>query len=258
MRKPFTLAARLATVALAAASVFVGSVAHADTTEGTSIFSERALLRLFRQGYTANEVGYDISWPQCPDNVPAKQFDFAIIGVTGGKAFTENKCLPQQMRWARTGDAMPEVYTNVNGLPSGWTSKECAAEDTYCQAYQYGYESAAHAVRYAKEHKANTTFWWLDVETMNRWSPDTFSNARVIAGAIEYLESTNHEVGVYSTPYQWGEIAGNYAPGLPVWTAGADDLDDAKTRCRAKYAFGGGDVKLVQYIANNFDHNYVC
>ncbi|MCK9518136.1 MAG: hypothetical protein M0R74_03765, partial [Dehalococcoidia bacterium] len=75
---------------------------------------------------------------------------------------------------------------------------------------------------------------------------------------IDYLEGVGLDVGIYSTPYQWGVIAGDYRPGLPVWTAGARDVYDAAARCdNPRYAFGGGTVELVQWV-ETYDMNYAC
>ena len=97
-----------------------------------------------------------------------------------------------------------------------------------------------------------------DVETGNFWTEHTGFNAQVLAGAIDVLQETGHKVGIYSVPRMWRIIAGDYAPGLPNWTAGAADLAEAKTRCTDQYAFGGGKVVLVQYVSEEFDTNWAC
>lgn len=207
---------------------------------------------------TGGSLGFDISWPQCPDDRPMDVPGFAIIGVTGGKAFTQNDCLAVQYKWASRSRVAAQVYTNLNGVPIGYWDNHCQPTDAACNAFHYGYNSAAQAVAYARSQKADPKNWWLDIETMNAWSDNHFLNERVIAGAVEYLQAIGKDVGVYSTPFQWGEIAGGYAPNLPVWTAGAEDLADAQTRCTPQYAFGGGQVKYVQYIDGKFDVNFVC
>lgn len=210
----------------------------------------------------ARTDGYDISWPQCngPDPAPNGNFNFAIIGVNGGKALTTNNCFKRQWDWASTGFVQAQVYINVNGRPANYIDWGCPAGDTNCWAYGYGRASAEQSLGYARSQGADPKTWWLDVETMNYWSPDQGSNASVIRGAIDVLQANGKDVGVYSTPYQWNLIAGQYAPRLPVWTAGADNREDAISRCTGfgKYAFGGGEVKLVQYIWANFDTNYAC
>jgi hypothetical protein len=223
------------------------NVAGAENT--TSAKPEKAL---------PSTDGYDISWPQCNDKEPAENFNFAIIGVNGGKAMTTNDCFQRQWDWANRGNVQAQVYINVNGLPDNYVDWGCPAGETNCFAYGYGRASAQQALDYARSHGADPKTWWLDVETMNYWSPNLLNNAFVVRGAIEALRDNGKDVGLYSTPYQWSVIAGQYAPNLPVWTAGADDRADAVSRCTNKYAFGGGEVKLVQYIFANFDTNFAC
>jgi hypothetical protein len=202
--------------------------------------------------------GIDVSWPQCPDQIPAGEANYVIVGVTGGKAFTRNECFRRQFDWANTARTKPQVYTNVNGVPRGYTNAACDAADVPCNAYRYGWDSAIDAVNFAHSQQAEAQVWWLDVETMNYWTPDKWTNAWTVRGAIEALQSVGKSVGIYSTPYQWDAIAGGYAPQLPVWTAGAENLRDAQGRSNGRYEFGGGKVALVQYIENDFDTNFAC
>lgn len=208
-------------------------------------------------------LGFDISWPQCGASFPNMSYGFAIIGVNGGKAYTRNRCFQEQYEWARRFEEKPAVYINLNAVdrmglntivgPAGI----CAPTDSWCTAYNYGFNAARDAVAVARAQGADPQMWWLDVETMNRWSEDRHLNARLIGGAIEYFTQNQLETGIYSTPYQWNVIAGKYAPGLDVWTAGAEHLVDAQSRCTDRYAFGGGKVRLVQYV-ETFDTNWVC
>lgn len=215
------------------------------------------LVDVAASGPASTAHGFDISWPQCDGRVPAPTVEFAIIGVTGGKAFTENECFGQQFRWAQNATHAPQVYMNVNGVPATFGSALCGDGDGPCNAYQYGWAAAAHAVSYAASSGGVANTWWLDVETENKWTSDHFLNERVIAGAKEYLEATGHRVGIYSTPYQFGLIAGGYRPHVPNWTAGAADYEEAVSRCTSEYSFGG-PVVLVQFVRENFDQNYAC
>ncbi|OAI40831.1 hypothetical protein AYO38_04940 [bacterium SCGC AG-212-C10] len=208
-------------------------------------------------------LGYDISWPQCGESYPVTPMGHAVVGVNGGRAFTRNLCLRSQWRWARAAMEEPAVYINLNmpGVPAVPSTSGpagfCESHNPYCRAHNFGYAAARHAVAYARSQGVASSTYWLDVETMNAWSEDTVENAQVIQGALNYLEQQGFRVGVYSTPYQWTVIAGGYSPGLPVWTAGAVDFADARSRCHADYAFGGGAVVMVQWV-DGFDRNWVC
>jgi hypothetical protein len=186
------------------------------------------------------------------------------VGVNNGKAFTRNPCLASQYHWAKGGQSAPAVYINLH-YPSAPTVSSllgpaglCSFDEAHCHAYNFGYNAARYATVYAGREGVRAATWWLDVETENTWSADVTLNQQVITGAIAYLEQRHQSVGIYSTPYQWGEIAGRFAPGLPVWTAGAEDLAEARARCgNPAYAFGGGSVQMVQFI-EEFDTNVVC
>lgn len=214
--------------------------------------------------YPAGSSGYDVSFPQCGMTLPS-QPAFGIVGVTGGRAFTHNPCLRAQYQWASSSGKPPSVYINTK-YPSGTTIGQrdtgpagaCAGTDTRCQAYNYGYKTAQDAVAYAKTQGVfDVAMWWLDVETENTWSEDKAMNAVVLGAAIDYLKTLNVSIGIYSTAYQWGIIAGTYAPGYPVWVGGGSDLAHAQRLCSTG-AFGGGDVQLVQYVATPFSKDLVC
>lgn len=249
----------LAVSALGWAVLAFGTTAVLARDDGTVSPAE---VRLPQYTYPLGGMtGWDISWPQCANGErPSGPINFGIIGVNGGKMFTKNDCLADMFRYAGQGRTVPQLYLNTNGLPKDWTSTStiCAKTDTACQAYMYGYEAAAFSHSYARAQGVDPLYWWLDVETANAWNTDKLLNERVIGGAIDYLQATNHVVGLYSTPYQWNRVAGTYAPGLMNWTAGAADLAQAATRCDPNYAFAGGRVVLVQYISEHFDMSYSC
>jgi hypothetical protein len=204
-------------------------------------------------------TGYDISWPQCDSGQrPAGPFHFAVIGVNGGRMYTHNDCLGDMVRWAQQGLVVPQVYVNVNGWKPVYTYSECALTDNSCNAYQYGLKAGQYSLAWAKQNSADVQRWWLDIETGNYWNDDTALNTRVIQGMIDALKNTGHTLGIYSTPRQFGAIAGAFQPGLPGWTAGAADVFEAQLRCSPKYAFGGGKVMMVQYVSDYFDTSFVC
>ena len=222
--------------------------------------------RAFAAGaYTGGAHGYDVSWPQCSAPLPAQPYDFGIAGVTGGRAFRNNICLAAEYAWASRAPGSPTLYMNLN-YPAGTTggngmtgpAGNCSKRDKACQAYNYGYNAAKDAYLYAASQGASGAVWWLDIETGNTWSKTTDLNARVIQGAIDYLRP-NATVGIYSTRYQWGQIAGGFSPGLPTWIAGASNLSGAQNLCLNQLAwFAGGSPWLTQYPVNGFTADYAC
>lgn len=214
--------------------------------------------------YRVDSIGYDISYPQCDKAVPQYPA-FAIIGVNGGRPFTDNRCFPDQAKWARHNYAPLSVYQNlsfINLKTAQYTLQgpvNCSPIDQSCMSYNYGYQAAKYAHDKVKEARVIPREWWLDIEIMNTWSEDTLLNKAVIQGAIDYHHEQGHKLGIYSTPYQWKEITGeNYKPGLPAWVAGAKDRSVAPAKCSDQHAFTGGKVVMVQYIKDDLDHNHVC
>jgi hypothetical protein len=201
--------------------------------------------------------GTDISWPQCNGPMPADQsYGFAIVGVTGGAPMTSNPCLEGEYAWA-VYSHHPQLYMNLDYGQIANGPLHCAAADTGCQAYNYGYYSAQWAVGNAIAAtgglSTHATSWWLDVETENNWSGSTDENSYVIQGALDYMQrQAGLPVGIYSTAYQWGQIAGSFAPpGIPNWVAGAASLGDGGLCSQPLWP--GGQVYGIQYL--NFDLN---
>ena len=191
--------------------------------------------------------GNDISWPQCGGAFPT-QAGFGIIGVTGGRPFTQNPCLAQEWQWALSNRGAPAYYMNISNPgtsdPNG-----------------YGASAAAYALNYATTATGATSavnhVWWIDVETANTWSSNQAQNAAVVQGALAYLKQhTAKAVGIYSTGYQWGVITGGVHLAAPVWAAGASSAASAPSFCGT--GFTGKPVKLVQYPAGAYDGDYRC
>jgi hypothetical protein len=190
--------------------------------------------------------GWDISWPQCGGAVPSAPYGFGIVGVTGGKAMTQNPCLAEQYRWAQQEGSGAGLYVNVSPAPAGTSP------------YGWGAATVIDAVDYAGQAAASAPTWWLDVETTNGWGPDRDANAEVVRGAVDELQRHHIGVGVYSTGLQWRMIAGGYSPGVPVWVAGAPNDGSAGTWCSPDHGFGGGPVYVVQALPVRFDANTAC
>jgi hypothetical protein len=215
--------------------------------------------------YPAGASGVDVSWPQCDKGLPPSQQSFVIIGVGGGRAFYQNPCLISEFSWGQAAPTAPSFFMNLNSARGSTAFKgnagprgSCAVTDDTCHAYNYGWNDARLAYADSQSQETSASMWWLDVETDNDWSSNLPVNAQVIQGAIDYLKSQGRSVGIYSTSKQWGQVAGNFNPGLPVWVAGAPDAASAPGYCAASYAFGGGSVWLVQIAGDDFDSDYAC
>jgi hypothetical protein len=225
-------------------------------------------------------VGYDVSWPQCNDQLPEPS-GFAIVGVNRGRTFSENDCLVAQLRWAGEG---ADVYLNTGNpgpdhsrfWPSGQREPvACSArnDDTHACAYLYGWNAAADgyervlaayvALGWADagaDRIPRGATWWLDVETANSWRGDRTLNVATLRGAVDFLESMGvAEVGFYSTPLLWWRVTrGTDAfAGYPAWHAGASDRAGAEERCEGE-AFTGGELRMVQWVENGLDRNLRC
>jgi hypothetical protein len=196
--------------------------------------------------YTSGSTGFDESYPQCA--APLSGGSFAIIGVTGGHAFTQNGCFGAEYTAAAASGVQVSLYMNLNAAIGSTASQgltgpkgSCKRSDKQCVAYNYGWNAAKAAIGYATASGASTaTTWWLDIETANSWNADTSLNRTTIQGAVDGLKAgggTN--VGVYSTAFMWNSITGSWNTlFVPVWYASAT--------CAAATGFTGGAVWLVQ------------
>ncbi|HEX6030057.1 MAG TPA: hypothetical protein VFY90_01420 [Tepidiformaceae bacterium] len=215
-------------------------------------------------GYASGDYGYDISYPQCGGEFPSGDFEIGIVGVNGGKSFTDNPCFAAEIEWAKAHSTAPAVYINTNATPKRYVGAGCTRRDAACSSYEYGREAAAYAVNYANAHGgADVTRYWLDVETMNTWSRNTSLNAKTLEGFIDGIRAKGKTVaGVYSTSYQWGRITGGWVPqgGLDNWVPVPDIENwpaDAEATCRTTTAFAGGSVVMLQWW-DQYDENYAC
>ena len=99
------------------------------------------------------------------------------------------------------------------------------------------------------------------METVNTWAGTTQENATVLDAMAARLQELSVRVGIYSTPQMWAEIAGTWAPGLPVWYAtGPGTQASAVTACTG--AFAGSPTAIVQWVqpgrGGALDHDYIC
>jgi hypothetical protein len=231
---------------------------------------------------------------------PLAGLPFAVIGVNGGMASTFNTCFHSEYDTAlilkgTTAQPPAAVYLNTGDpalaatwWPSSNNTESLAAATTHgaipsiavpnpkgtCAhaagaacAFVYGY-SAAQA-DYATVTQAPNSFiapkyWWLDVETTNAWQTDTAANTASIEGMEAYLQSKDQTVGIYSTSYQLGKIAGTVLStsalaGLPSWLAGASQTSAAGDCKNLPALTPGGRVVLVQYDPTGvLDYDLSC
>jgi hypothetical protein len=212
-----------------------------------------------------NRYGHDISWPQCDGPFPNPGYGYAVIGVTGGRPFTRNRCLAEQWQWATAGASGGSVYINLasplvgEGAAMHGPAGACGIHDLPCQVYNHSANNVVEAVNYARASGVDSPMWWLDVETLNRWSANPGLNALTVKAAAETLQKLGLRVGVYSTPYMWRVITGGDQNGLPVWVAGAPTDADAPSWCtNPQKNFTGGGVWMVQSLPIQYDVNYAC
>jgi hypothetical protein len=210
--------------------------------------------------YISGSTGVDVSWPNCSASIP--KTGFGIVGVTGGKNFSQNSCLKAEA--AHFSNL--SLYVNT-GYPGQGTSlayqntpQACGTFDLNCVAYNYGYNAGIYAFNYAESQGVSSDTWWLDVETMNTWSSDIAQNRSSLQGEFDALKDAGiGTIGVYSTTYQWGVITGGWQNNLPSW--GATTWTTAKQA--AKYCkgheFTGGPSYLMQYTPKrSLDQDVAC
>ena len=271
-RLAITIVRLVAVLALAASATLVlGSTAWArrrppttTTTSPTSTTTTSTTTTTLPSTPPPTVGGYDISWPQCSQSLPAKPA-FGIVGTSNGLAFSDNPCLAQEYSWAFAASRSPALYMSTADPGSQsvhWNTpspKPCsgASTDLGC-AYNYGWNAASHAFTYATSQHAVATMWWLDIETANTWSTYLAANNADIQGMIDYLHSQSVTVGVYSTAYQWGQITGSATLAIPNWVAGATSASQAASWCTPSRSFTGDTVSMVQYPAGSYDGDVAC
>jgi len=238
-------------------------------------------------------VGYDVSHPQCDDDLPRERA-FGVVGVNGGLSTRANPCLREQLAWAWESsgemDEQPpaQLYLNtanpgqlldqVTTWPQGGSTPygSCDGTNSTACSWQYGWERAQNSVlsfftpaaRAARvDSQPSRYVWWLDVETMNTWQygalEATDRNRATLEGMAAYLLARDAEVGIYSTGRQWSQIVGevdddSVLAGLDTWLAGSVTADEAEATCEDDPLVPDGDVVLSQYVRDEWDRNVPC
>jgi len=239
------------------------------------------------------DIGYDVSHPQCGDDLPEEPA-FGIVGVNGGLATRPNPCLAEHLTWAKEatgavpGQPALQLYVNtanpgeVIDVITTWPLSgdtpygTCQGDNSTACSWRYGWLRAyvdieaffvPAALDAGIDPDPAAHRWWLDVETMNTWqsgSPAARArNRATLEGMTAYLTGRGAEVGLYSTGYQWGRIAGDVPADSPLheldsWLAGSVTRSDAEATCDRAPLVEGGRVVLSQYVSAGLDHNHAC
>jgi len=209
--------------------------------------------------YRQGTGGYDISYPNCPAEVPTSQ-SFAIVGLNWGRPFTANPCF--QSQWA-AAQRPRSVYINTAYSPVLFRhiTPDCAAAGSgqplgpgARRAYAVGCSEAVAALRLLGATMPLAI--WLDVEPDNTWSSQRHLNAATIKGILEHLltRSPHPLIGIYSNASFWQQIVGDWTEvSVAEWiaTAGPGPPD-------CPPAFAAGPVWLAQSTDGELDVDTAC
>jgi hypothetical protein len=82
----------------------------------------------------------------------------------------------------------------------------------------------------------------------------------VVEGQARAYTDAGYAIGIYSTPYLWETVVGDYSlGGVPEWrAAGETSREEALNRCGEDWSIQGGTAILGQWVADNRDHNVTC
>jgi hypothetical protein len=223
-------------------------------------------------------LGADVSWPQCPKGMgipekrsqglpmPVDEAEFVIIGLTNGPGFTPNPCLADQVAWVQERELMASAYA-VSSYPNAETLEKYSWDGPYSgadlkgQLRNVGYQQARYNMETMAGAGLQTPVVWIDVEPVAsfEWSSDPAANAAVVEGAARAYTDAGYAIGIYSTPYLWEEVVGDFSLGVPEWrAAGQTSQREALNRCGEEWSIQGGAPILGQWVATNRDHNITC
>ncbi|KAA1426877.1 hypothetical protein [Nocardioides antri] len=222
--------------------------------------------------------GADISWPQCPEGMgipekqslglpmPVPEAEFVVIGLTNGPGFTPNPCLADQVAWVQERELLAAAYA-VSSYPDEETLELYAWDGPYDggslkgRLRNVGYQQARFNIDSMIDAGLQSPLVWIDVEPVPyfEWSDDPGANAAVVEGAARGYTEAGYAIGVYSTPYLWETVVGDFRLGVPEWrAAGETSREEALNRCGDDWSIQGGPAVLGQWVADNRDHNVTC
>jgi len=213
-----------------------------------------------------NSATIDLSWPNCL-RLSNERYSQVIVGSSGGLDFRPNPCLAEEARMSN--DYV--LYTNTGnpGFPrikqlGSFGPLVCPSHNNFiCYSFNYGYQAAEYSMRQAYlAAAADSTYWWLDVETINSWSSSVVANRADIMGMIDAFRSSRFllpKVGVYTANNQWQTIVGNnWRIGLPLWLGTGDSTRSQARQSCHQSSIIGGSIVLSQYTSGNLDFDFNC
>jgi hypothetical protein len=223
-------------------------------------------------------LGADVSWPQCPKGMgipekrsqgapmPVAETEYVVLGLTNGPGFVRNPCLPDQVEWVRSRGLMAAAYA-VGSFPDAATVARHAGSGPFDGSTPLGalrntgYQQARYNATSMLLTGLETPIVWIDVEPVPdfAWSADPVANAAVVEGLARGYREAGYRIGVYSTPYLWESVVGDFALGVPEWrAAGQTSIEEARRRCGDDWVIQGGRAVLGQWVEDNRDRNVTC
>lgn len=224
-------------------------------------------------------LGSDISWPQCPVGMgipgrrtlgmppPLRAAKYVIIGLTNGPAFTANPCLADQVKWVRKRKLLGAAYAVVS-YPLARQVQRYADRGPFDGSTRLGslrnvgYQQARYGRARMEAADLPSPALWIDVEPVSEpfsWSDNPRSNFAVVQGAARGWTDAGFRIGIYSTPFLWSSVVGDYELGVPEWrAAGETSRAEALERCGDEWVIQGGDPVLAQWVAARRDQNVTC
>jgi hypothetical protein len=158
---------------------------------------------------------------------------FAVVGLTGGRPFTDDPCLRELIAAAGSARAIG-AYANLAAPRTGSGAAFGAAEG----------RDAARRARVAR-----APFVWFDVETANYWRSPRVDRT-VIRAALRAIRTAGLSGGVYTAPDLWAQVTGSARITVPLWLATGDTSSGgAAPGCDS--LVGGRRPSIVQFVVRS-------
>ncbi len=223
-------------------------------------------------------LGADVSWPQCPKGMgipekrsqgapmPVAETEYVVLGLTNGPGFVRNPCLPGQVEWVRSRRLMAAAYA-VGSFPDAATVAQHRWSGPFDGSSRLGalrntgYQQARYNATSMLLTGLETPIVWIDVEPVPdfEWSADQAANAAVVEGLARGYREAGYRIGIYSTPYLWEQVVGDFALRVPEWrAAGLTSMEEALSRCGGDWVIQGGTGVLGQWVEDGRDRNVTC